>query len=584
MALVGAAAFGLVTLGSSDEIATERAASRRSLDTARVVTHTPTRPRITGSEFPDGVLALTWDDGPDAHTVDLARYLHSAKVSGTFFVVGQWAPDVSDEPGVGTNVYATGYRHLPVLPELVALGHRLGRHTENHVVLSDASDATVVDQLERAEDAVDPWLTNELRMFRAPGGAWSDAAAKAISEPLLSNLVGPIHWDIDGKDWEGSLYCRSDFPRDCEPGPIPGRTRVRADVTARRYVTRAVSAGHGIVLMHDRVGHVGSRYALDVARRVVPELAARGFVFAAPVLAFGTVSERLATSMTSTDEARFGDVDGDGREDLCRLESSAIVCARATTLSAEPHGVPRTAFEPPRSVLAAPNAALAIDVADVDGDRRGDVCVLTSDGVDCALATAGFAFQAFHRWTSAFARGRSIEAASFRLADIDGDGRADACVRSSDGIECATSAHAHGFANATVWLREGELRASDRFELADVDGDGRADVCGKSGERIACAHSSGRTFGTPAGWSMPDDFAGEAVLGFADINRDGRADVCATGARGVTCALSDGRRFKHSSIWSDAHGSALQLADINGDGRADLCAVTHESVKCGLAP
>src|SRR5262249_36623358 len=85
-----------------------------------------------GADFPDGVVALTWDDGPDAGTLALARWLHADHVSGTFFVVGEWIDGVSDEPGVGPRVHESGYAVLPILETLVRLGHRLGSHTRNH--------------------------------------------------------------------------------------------------------------------------------------------------------------------------------------------------------------------------------------------------------------------------------------------------------------------------------------------------------------------------------------------------------------------------------------------------------------------
>ena len=39
------------------------------------------RPQIDGRDFPDGVFALTYDDGPDAITLPLARYLHAHHVA-----------------------------------------------------------------------------------------------------------------------------------------------------------------------------------------------------------------------------------------------------------------------------------------------------------------------------------------------------------------------------------------------------------------------------------------------------------------------------------------------------------------------
>jgi peptidoglycan/xylan/chitin deacetylase (PgdA/CDA1 family) len=593
------AVLGLVTLGWSDDIAGDRSTAARDLEAVRPAKRTPMRPPIHGTDFPDGVLALTWDDGPDAMTLELARYLRAEKVSATFFVVGEWVDGISEEPGVGTNVYATGYRHLPVLADVVALGHRIGSHTENHALLHGAAAVTVSDQLGQSQHEIDPFLTNELRMFRVPAGAWSRSASAAAGDAFLADLVGPVHWDIDGKDWESSLYCRGAVPSECEPGPIAGRTRVRPAVIARRYMARCEKTRRGIVLLHDRVGHVGSRYALDVARRLIPELKARGFVFAPPVLAFGALAERLAMSAGSTNPgaAIFADVDGDGRADVCREESGFIVCAHGSSALSDARAIPQATFESPRRAIHLPAGTRSVDIADIDGDGRADICAVTDEALDCALATRDRTFGPLQRWSTELTSLRSSTyAPSFRLADVDGDGRADACALSGGGILCATSNGSSSFGPARVWLAGSVLHDGSRLELADLDGDGRADVCGSlplpkspaSGKDqsggITCALSTGRAFGTASVWAPAGDLEGRQHFRLADINGDGRSDVCTAGMAGVACGLSSGRGFKRSSLWSETHAANVHLADVNGDGRSDLCVVTADRVECGMAP
>jgi peptidoglycan/xylan/chitin deacetylase (PgdA/CDA1 family) len=361
------------------------------------------RAPLDGRAFPDKVLALTWDDGPDQGTVALARYLHAEHISATFFVVGAWQQGLSAEPGRGTGVLETGHRALPVLGDLVALGHRLGNHTQNHVVLSEASAEQVVQQLRDDQEAIEPHRKGGLRLFRAPGGAWSASASAAVDgDPSLSRLVGPVHWDIDGKDWEGSLYCRSARPAvECEPAAPGGALRVKAKVTAQRYLSLAVSAGHGIVLLHDRVGHVGSDYAVGVARALVPELEARGFVFAAPVLRFSSLAVRARAPPAPRSVApaapvgvfdgwavdpasvRFGDLNGDGRPDVCARSHEGLVCALSNGRSF----LGASIWLPEMSDAAGwqPYGA-TIELVDVDGDGRADVCGRGPEGTVCGLA------------------------------------------------------------------------------------------------------------------------------------------------------------------------------------------------------
>jgi peptidoglycan/xylan/chitin deacetylase (PgdA/CDA1 family) len=566
------AALGLVALGWGDDLAIDREASARDVEALAPESRGPKHRRVHGADFPDGVLALTWDDGPDEHTLDLARYLKEEKVAGTFFVVSEWIDGVSEEPGVGPNVFATGYRHVPILGELVALGHRVGGHTQNHVLLADAATNVVGEQLATTARELEPYIVDELRMFRAPGGAWSRDAAAGLADPFLASVIGPMHWNIDAKDWEGSLYCRG-AAAECEPGPIAGRMRVRPEVIARRYLAQIETTSHGIVLLHDRVGDVGSRYALDVARHLIPALRGRGFVFAPPVLEFSAPRERL-TLRDGRSEPLFVDNDGDGRADFCSVHDDAVWCARATTVKAT--GMQQTAFDTARPLVTLPSRAREVDFADIDGDGRRDVCVMTNDDVMCALGRTEHGFGPFSRWTSELGR---VAVPSLRLADVDGDGRADACVRSVSGVVCATS-DGRGFGNARLWLAL--PNHGSRLELADLDGDRRADLCLRSARArgVDCALSNGRAFAALSSWSS--DLEGELRLG--DLNGDGRADVCAPVPDGIACALSGGRAFKRASTWSNSRGANMRLADINGDGRVDLCFVERESLVCGLAP
>jgi peptidoglycan/xylan/chitin deacetylase (PgdA/CDA1 family) len=277
----------------------------------------PPRARIDGRSFPAKVLALTWDDGPDVGTLELARFLHDQRVRATFFVVGAWVQGLSEEPGQGTRVFQTGYDAIPITNRLVELGHRVGNHTRNHVLLAGAPPETVRFQLAENQRRIALSPGTWLRLFRPPGGAWSDEASAAVdADPSLANLLGPVHWDVDAKDWEGSLYCRSARPAiECEPAAPGGASRVKPAVIAERYLATIDAVGKGIVLLHDRVGHVGSDYASRVAHALVPALLARGYVLAAPVLSFSPLAPEPACASHAPPRATrealgvFADVD-----------------------------------------------------------------------------------------------------------------------------------------------------------------------------------------------------------------------------------------------------------------------------------
>jgi peptidoglycan/xylan/chitin deacetylase (PgdA/CDA1 family) len=549
------------------------------------------RAETDGAAFPDKVVALTWDDGPDANTLALATYLNRARISATFFVVGSWIDHLSEEPGVGKDVFMTGYTFLPILDDLAALGHRVANHTAHHVLLAGASAATVTRELAENQRALDPLATNELRLFRAPGGFFDVAASGAIdADPYLRTLIGPIRWDIDAKDWEASRYCRSSSPAtECERD-ARGDLRVLPRVTAARYVAAIEKAGHGIVLLHDRVGDVGSDYALAVARALVPALADKGFVFAAPLLAFSPLEPRTdagaACAADPGDGTRaFADVDGDGRADACTVIRGGLSCARAGTViaGADEGRRPRAVFREARAAEARAPWAFApgaLRMGDVDGDGRADACARDAAGMRCAIARADGGFRAAAAWSD---DGGDAFGDAIRLGDIDGDGRADVCGRAPRGILCATS-RGDRFARARPWfaLPTSAAPAFATFELGDVNGDGKADLCGRGEQGAVCAISNGRAF--VGAWPLGAEIGPIDAMG--DLNGDGRADVCGRAAGGVVCALSTGRGFARGSVWLAAGAAAgFSLADINGDGRGDLCTEEAGSgLVCGLAP
>jgi peptidoglycan/xylan/chitin deacetylase (PgdA/CDA1 family) len=579
------------------------------------------RAQLDGRRFPDKVLALTWDDGPDVNTFALASYLNREHVSATFFVVREWTGGLSDSPGSGRNTFETGYEYLPILGDLVQLGHRVGNHTLNHVLLSQARSDLLDRELKDNQKNIDPFLTNELRIFRAPGGAWNAPASQvADTDPYLVDLVGPIRWDIDRKDWESSLDCRSSHPAaECEPGGPGHRSRVKPQVVAQRYLASIEEAGHGVVLFHDRVGDVGSRYALEIAEHVIPELRARGFVFVAPVLGFVEPSSRLAPVeggdrpvAATTASLRLGDLDGDGRADVCIHAPGDRRCARSVELAGtEEDRRPRTVFGDDGDSGSKLDSCASrfesedIELADVDGDGRADVCAKMGFGVACAVVERSGECGPALKWSLFDDRGDAQTAygggdSPIRFGDLDGDGKADVCAPSARGLVCALSSGS-AFGEEHVWASpsggDGWLLPGNRqwLQLADVNGDGQADACGRGARGIVCALSTGKDFAQAERWTTEEDELRTASwLRMGDVNGDNRADVCGFGGGRVLCALSTGRGFTRPTVWFSASASeesarllagvSLALGDVNGDRRADLCGYGLDGVLCALAP
>lgn len=296
---------------------------------------------------------------------------------------------------------------------------------------------------------------------------------------------------------------------------------------------------------------------------------------------------------------RMGDVDGDGRDDLCTRDGDRMVCFRATgvdfgqSLASLPLGRPSPGAE-----------SAEVWLADVDGDARVDLCARDVLGLRCAPSAGGavweFAAVSDEEGFDDVARHGSI-----RFGDIDGDGRDDVCARRMDGIACwlatedgwgATPIAGPAWTDANGWL---EPRLGSTIRLADVDGDGRAEVCGRGPVGFQCwpVSATARTvpyaalaMSTEDGW---DDRSVYATIRMGDIDGDGASDLCARLASGVRCWLSNRRGFDRvvaGPALSDADGwnaaaryGSLRLADVSGDGRADLCARGGEGLRCWIS-
>lgn len=188
---------------------------------------------------------------------------------------------------------------------------------------------------------------------------------------------------------------------------------------------------------------------------------------------------------------------------------------------------------------------------------------------------------------------------SFRLADVNGDGKADIIGRNAEGVHVALSTGL-GFANEGVWSREfsdisgwGQAAYSSTIRFGDVNGDQKSDMIIRGPDGIRVALSSGNGFEQSVRWTnyFSDDSREpwKKVDGYseticsADVNGDGLADIVARGPRGIYVSLSTSTSFlppviwntefsdQASVVWKDRkYSSTFQLADVDGDGMADL--------------
>jgi hypothetical protein len=143
---------------------------------------------------------------------------------------------------------------------------------------------------------------------------------------------------------------------------------------------------------------------------------------------------------------------------------------------------------------------------------------------------------------------------TIQMADVNGDGKADVCGRDAAGLLCelsdgkafSTKVSSTSFSDAAGW---DVARYYGTVQLADVNSDGKADACGRAAAGFLCLLSKGTSFGKEIstdefsdakGWDAPEYYT---TLETGDLDGDGKADVCGRGGAGVLCRLSSGTGF-----------------------------------------
>ncbi len=319
----------------------------------------------------------------------------------------------------------------------------------------------------------------------------------------------------------------------------------------------------------------------------------------------------------------FGDVNGDGLDDLCGWVSGRYGCSLRGATERFEGFLPVPAFDG-----IVPNDVFNVNlhwVADLDADRRADVCVRDARGVLCAYSTgAGFVVPALPNgapqpFVADFsdANGWNADAYGSTIGVLRRGGPfgifgAALCGRGRDGVRCWVyngarsrpawpSRVATTFSDAQFWNQPKYYRT---VRYADVTGDEVDEVCGRGSDGIYCAFFDpiALSFGPATLWGpdFSDQALGRAVadfavqdLAFVDLDGDRRSDVCHVSMDGTRCARSvyEGfgvNRFRDLTVGPQFSSATtpgspwfsrwLCVADLDGDGRGDLCSQRASSI------
>jgi uncharacterized protein (TIGR03382 family) len=304
----------------------------------------------------------------------------------------------------------------------------------------------------------------------------------------------------------------------------------------------------------------------------------------------------------SATSAELADIDGDGFLDACVRDADGLTCARGTGRSFDT--VVRLAELSDASGFADVIHYGTLRFGDVDGDGRADVCARDAAGVDCWPSEGDRFGDRIRgpRWSDSAGWDVLPTWSTVRLADANGDGRADLCARTPEGFRCALSlggAFGEELVGPAMAASEGWERAEiySTIRMADVDGDGRADVCARESTGVSCwlagEHAFDRRVPGPT-WDDASGFTADAQyrsIRLADVDGDGLADLCAREHDGLRCHLSEGHGFGRVWIapaWSDASGlgedARLASIRIAGGGTGAATSALVGGMSCSASP
>lgn len=191
----------------------------------------PPAPQLT-----DGVIYLTFDDGPTPTTYQVLDLLDQYNAKATFFALG-----------------AQVLAHPDAVARAAASGHRIANHTYIHDSLVGMSREVFMDDIGTTQAIIEQHAgAAATRCLRPPYGA-TDAVSQAYAAEMGFHTT---MWSIDTLDWT-----------------MPGTDAIIASIMGN------VTGAGDVILLHD--GYGDRSQMLNALHYVIPTLQAQGLRFEA---------------------------------------------------------------------------------------------------------------------------------------------------------------------------------------------------------------------------------------------------------------------------------------------------------------
>lgn len=177
-------------------------------------------------------ISLTFDAAwGNEDTGVILEILEKYHVKATFFMTGGWVKSYPED-----------------VKKILAAGHDLGNHSENHLNMSELSDGEKEEELMMVHNRVKQLTGYEMFLFRPPYGDYDEKLVNCAKKCGYYT----IQWDVDSLDWK-------DY----------GTDSIIKTVCGHKHL------GNGSIILC----HNGAKYTASALARMIEQLKEAGYEF-----------------------------------------------------------------------------------------------------------------------------------------------------------------------------------------------------------------------------------------------------------------------------------------------------------------